>query len=291
MARRPPAAQTAFGPMFVTAVEQHTPPEHRIVTAPLAARVLPAAQRLAAHTGRWSRVRDLGEKASDRKAFGVWGGVLCRKRYARDQVRQALAAGVGQVVLLGAGLDTLACELAAPVGVPAFEVDMPENIAYKRGRLRSIFGGVPDGVHLVPVRFETGDLAGSLAAQGYRADVSTIFVWEAVTQYLTEDDVRRTLAFLAKAAAGSRLILTFVRRDFFDGADLYGAESLHRRFVGGGVWHFALDPPEVTGLLGEYDWAEREQVGPSEYTARYLRPAGRDLTVSEIERFVYADKP
>jgi methyltransferase (TIGR00027 family) len=214
-----------------------------------------------------------------------------RKRYARDQVRQALDAGAGQLVMLGAGLDTLAYELAVPAGVPAFEVDMPDNIAYKRDRLRVIFGGVPDDVHLVPVRFETNDLADSLAMQGFRADAPTMFVWEAVTQYLTEDGVRRTLAFLATAATGSRLIFTFVRKDFLDGTDFYGAESLHRNFVGRRVWHFALDPSDVDGLLREYGWVEREQVGPAEYTTRYLRPAGRDLTASEIERFVYADKP
>jgi O-methyltransferase involved in polyketide biosynthesis len=43
-------------------------------------------------------------------------------------------------------------------------------------------------------------------------------------------------------------------------------------------------------LLREYGWVEREQVGPAEYVARYLRPAGRDIPVSEIERFVKADK-
>ena len=137
---------------------------------------------------------------------------------------------------------------------------------------------------------ETDDLAGSLARQGFRAEVPAIFVWEAVTQYLTEDGIRRTLAFLATAATGSRLIFTFVRRDFFDGTELYGAGSLHK-FVDRRVWRFALDPADVDGLLREYGWAEREQVGPAEYTSRYLRPAGRDLPATPIERFVYAEKP
>ncbi|MEU6797579.1 hypothetical protein ABZ907_38300 [Nonomuraea wenchangensis] len=38
-------------------------------------------------------------------------------------------------------------------------------------------------------------------------------------------------------------------------------------------------------------WAEREQVGAAEYRARYLEPAGRDLAVMDIERFVHAVKP
>lgn len=282
MARRPPAARTALGPVFVTAVEQHTPPEQRIVTAPLAPRMLPAAMRLTASAARWGRLRRLTESAADRRAPGVWGGMLCRKRYARDQVRSALDAGIGQLVVLGAGLDTLAYE----VDVPAYEVDMPENIAAKRKRIQAVAGDT----RLVPVRFESDDLADSLADHGFRVGEPAVFVWEGVTQYLRDADVRRTLSFLSTAASGSRLIFTFVRRDFFDGVDLYGAESLHRDFVRRHVWHFALDPPEVAGLLEEYGWTEREQAGPAEYATRYLHPAGRDLRATEIERSVYAEK-
>lgn len=44
-------------------------------------------------------------RATDKKARGIWGGVLCRKRYADDQVTAAIEAGIDQVVVLGAGLD------------------------------------------------------------------------------------------------------------------------------------------------------------------------------------------
>ncbi|TNC21798.1 SAM-dependent methyltransferase [Amycolatopsis alkalitolerans] len=286
MKSRNPAARTAFGPMFVTAIEQYTPAGHRIVDEPSAGSMLPSGLRLAARAGRWRRVREWLPGASDRSAPGVWAGVLCRKRYARDQVRAAVADGIGQVVVLGAGLDTLAYRLT----VPAFEVDMPENIAYKRRRVEETFGTAA-GVRLVAHNFDTQDLADSLAAQGFRPELPTMFVWEAVTQYLTGAGLRRTLAFLATAAAGSRLIFTFVRQDFADGTRFYGAESLHRRFVERErIWHTAFDPVEVDGLLREYGWAEREQVGPAEYADRYLRPAGRDLSASEIERFVLAEK-
>ncbi|GAB2908913.1 hypothetical protein [Streptomyces heilongjiangensis] len=56
------------------------------------------------------------------------------------------------------------------------------------------------------------------------------------------------------------------------------------------VWHFGLGPDDVRSLLQEYGWVEREQVGGQEYLARYIRPTGRDLPVSEIERFVYGEK-
>ena len=58
-----------------------------------------------------------------------------------------------------------------------------------------------------------------------------MFVWEAVTQYLTEDAVRRTLACLAGAAPGSRLRVHLHPPDFLDGTHLYGAEPARHEFV------------------------------------------------------------
>lgn len=105
-----------------------------------------------------------------------------------------------------------------------------------------------------------------------------MFVWEAVTQYLTEDGFRKTLRSLSKAAAGSRLIFTYVREDFLAGLNFYGAEQMIHRDMKTkyDVWHFGIKPENVDSLLREYGWAEREQVGPREYFKRYIEPSGRD---------------
>ena len=57
---------------------------------------------------------------------------------------------------------------------------------------------------------ETQDLTDVLANHGYRPERPTFFVWEAVTQYLTEAGVRKTFDFLATAAPGSHLVFTYV---------------------------------------------------------------------------------
>jgi O-methyltransferase involved in polyketide biosynthesis len=51
-----------------------------------------------------------------------------------------------------------------------------------------------------------------------------------------------------------------------------------------------LHPEAVAGFLAEYGWRECEQVGPRDYNARYLHPAGRQMTASAIERAVYAER-
>jgi methyltransferase (TIGR00027 family) len=292
MARRPRAAQTAFGPMVIVAAEQLQPPDRRLVVDELAIRMLPPAMRVMVGACRWRVARDLLVWTTERQAAGLWAGMLCRKRYADDRVAEAVAGGIRQVVLLGAGLDTRACRLVAPAGARAFEVDLPANVAYKRHVVGAIYGQVPEPVALVPIDFETGSLGDTLAEAGLRIAEPAMFVWEAVTQYLTEPAVRRVLEFLSGAAAGSRLIFTYVRRDFLDGACLYGAERLRRQFVTGHrVWRFGLDPDDVGGLLGEHGWTEREQADAAEFTTRYVAPTGRTMPVSELERFVSAEKP
>jgi methyltransferase (TIGR00027 family) len=216
--------------------------------------------------------------------------MLCRKRYADDQVLAALDT-TDQLVVLGAGFDTRAYRVADPDRVRVYEVDLPANIDAKRTRVRAVLGAVPGHVRLVPVDFESGDLAESLTAAGLDFERPVMVVWEAVTQYLTEDAVRRTFALLARAAPGSRLIFTFVRQDFLDGTNAYGAEGAYRRFVARQrIWRYGMYPDRVAAFLAEYGWTEDEQVGAAEYRERYLEPAGRDLPVSEIERFASATR-
>ncbi len=228
---------------------------------------------------------------SEKRARGVWGGVLCRKRYIDEKVLEALSAGINAVVILGAGLDTRAYRLAAQAAIPVFEVDLPENIEYKRAQLQRLYGKIPAHVTLVPIDFDRQDLASALASQGHKTEQKSFFVWEAVTQYLTEGGVRKAFSFLAKVNAGSRLVFTYIRKDFIDGAARYGLDTLYQAFrVKEQLWLFGMEPEQVAAFLGEYAWKELEQMGSREFIAQYVKPSGRALPVMEIERVVYAEK-
>jgi hypothetical protein len=64
---------------------------------------------------------------------------------------------------------------------------------------------------------------------------------------------------------------------------MYNARgSYQEAVVKRGLWHFGLDSESVGGFLAEFGGREVDQVGPAEYTARNLKPAGRgDEPVSE----------
>jgi O-methyltransferase involved in polyketide biosynthesis len=112
-----------------------------------------------------------------------------------------------------------------------------------------------------------------------------------VTQYLTADAVHATLESLRPAAPGSRLVFTYVRRDFIDGVNFYGAKQLYRRFrQRQQLWRFGLQPTEVAAFLDGHGWRLVEQLGPEQIVQRYVEPTGRNLTASQVEWSAYADK-
>jgi methyltransferase (TIGR00027 family) len=285
------AAQTAYGPMSIIATEQYYPEKQRLIQDELAYQFLPLGLKSIAKLTQWTPARDLMISASEERAPGIWGGVLCRKRYIDDKVQEALKTGINAVVILGAGLDTRAYRLTALATVPVYEVDLPENIEYKRAKLQHLFGKVPAHVTLVGLDFNVQDLDTTLASHGYQNKQKNCFVWEAVTQYLTSEGVRNTFRFLTKAESGSQLVFTYVRQDFIDGKTLYGLNALYQTFrIKDQVWQFGMVPEQVDTFLQEFGWKEREQMGSHEFVEKYMRPNGRLLPVTEVERVVLAEK-
>lgn len=287
---RNPAAQTAFGPMALVASEQNEPPGRRLVDDDLAASFLPAPTRWLLAAIPPALLRRMMTTAIERSGSGLWANFACRKRYIADTLTEALDS-IDAVVVLGAGMDTTAYRLARRTPIPIFEVDLPINIDRKAATVRRVLGELPGSVRLVPLDFERDDLLTALAAQGYRTDYRTFFVWEAVTQYLTADAVHATLEGLRPVAQGSRLVFTYVRRDFIDGVHLYGAKPLHRRVVQQQrLWHFGLLPEEVAAFLDGHGWRLVEQLGPEQIMQRYVEPTGRGLSASQVEWSAYANK-
>ncbi len=276
--------------MLLVAVEQTESPHRRLVDDDLAVKFLPAPLRWLLNVAPPNLLRRLTIAAMEREGPGLWAATNCRKRYIADVVTASLD-DIDAVVVLGAGFDTLAYRLANATSIPIFELDQPVNIARKAAAVRQALGTPPGSVRLVPLDFERDDVMATLVDHGYRRDTRTLFVWEAVTQYLSPDAVHATLARQRSTAAGSRLVFTYVRKDFIDGINLYGAEALYRRFVQRRqLWHFGLPPNEVATFLAGHGWQLREQAGPDLITQRYIEPTGRHLTVSPIEWTAYAEK-
>jgi len=137
---------------------------------------------------------------------------VARARFIEDLVAEQAAGGVGQYVILGAGLDTFAQrrpELASRVRV--FEIDQPGPQAWKRQRLIDLGLGVPSHLRLVPVDFESGDAWWErLAASGFDPRRPAVVASTGVSMYLTREAIVTTLRQVAALAPGSTLAMSFL---------------------------------------------------------------------------------
>ena len=143
---------------------------------------------------------------------GFRASVVARARFIEDLVTAEADAGVGQYVLLGAGLDTFVQrrpEFAERLRV--FEVDRPAPQAWKRQRLIDAGYGVPGWLRLVPVDFEAGASWWDLLIEaGFAPAAPAVAVSTGVRMYLTKEANAATLRQLAALAPGSTVAMTFM---------------------------------------------------------------------------------
>src|SRR5947208_1787873 len=106
---------------------------------------------------------------------GASGFLAIRTRFFDDAVLAACAAGVRQVVLLGAGLDARAFRLAWPPGVRLFELDLPELFAFKEP---VVARATPKCTRIVVPVDMRADWTGPLTAAGFDGAAPTAWLAE-----------------------------------------------------------------------------------------------------------------
>lgn len=125
-----------------------------------------------------------------------------RSRYTEDQLAAAVALGVTQYVVLGAGLDTFAYRNPF-AALHVFEVDFPATQEGKRAMLAEAGIPVPENLTFVPLDFEYHTLAEGLADAGFDARKPAFFGWLGVVPYLTLEAFRATLAAIGRLPTGT----------------------------------------------------------------------------------------
>jgi methyltransferase (TIGR00027 family) len=235
---------------------------------------------------RFAFMRSFTIRRADAVLDGLYGVQICRTRFIDEVVQASLSQGIGQLVILGAGFDTRPYRLPGMGRVKVLELDLPAVQEEKKRRLRSHFAGLPENVTFVPIDFARQRVETVLADTGYDAPNPAVFVWEGVIQYLSEESVRRTLAFVGRSAPGSILVFTYVLKSIVERrSGIPGADRLMDVVAkNGATWLFGLEPSNVASFLVPYHLDLIADVGNADYQARYLGPRGRKLVVSECER-------
>jgi methyltransferase (TIGR00027 family) len=203
--------------------------------------------------------------------------ILARARFIEDLVEEQGSNGVGQYVLLGAGLDSFAQrrpELESRLRI--FELDQPESQEWKRQRLLDAGFGIADNLELVPVDFEAGDSwLELLAAAGFDASRPAVVTSTGVSMYLTRDAIMATLRQIAAFAYGSTLVMSFLCPiEMLDPEIRIGVErAAEGARAGGTPWISFFEPGEIVALAREAGFEEVRHVSAAALAERYF--AGR----------------
>jgi methyltransferase (TIGR00027 family) len=264
-----PVSRTAQYVALYRALESREP-RPRIVDL-FARAFLPARHRLAVAAAGLAPLRRALLRYADRRASGARTSAIARTAFIDDVVRSAVRHGTSQLVLLGAGFDCRAHRLAELAHATVFEVDRAETQRFKRARLASLPLPARD-VRYVAVDFLRDDVGAQLAGVGWRDADPTLFVWEGVTNYLTEPAVRAVLAWMGRAGAGSRVVFTYVHAGLLDGTVMFaGGDAILANVRSlGEPWTFGLRPDDVAAFVAGCGLTLEDDVGADDYRARYL---------------------
>ncbi len=168
--------------------------------------------------------------------------VNIRTRYIDQLMQDAVKAGATQVVILGAGFDSRAYRFRQQLkNVKLFEVDFGPTQEYKRRRALDVMGPAPANLTYVPIDFTKQTASQVLKKAGYRPDRKTFFIWEGVSMYLTEPQVRDFLHDIAThATKGSELVWDVFNPFFNPPANEANAKLVAMLKEWGEPWIFAI---------------------------------------------------
>ncbi len=199
--------------------------------------------------------------------------VAVRSRYAEDELAKAVARGVKQYVVLGAGLDTFSYRnIFADAGLRVFEVDHPATQAWKRHLLEEASIKVPSECTLVAVDFERQQLPEALESAGFHPDESAFFSWLGVTPYLTEAAFKNTLAFIAAIQPQTGVVFDYaVARSSLNLLERTALDALSARVAAAGEpFQLFFEPRKLIVLLFQFGFQQIEDLGSEPINSRYF---------------------
>lgn len=204
----------------------------------------PASTRTVVNALCHPALRWLARLAERLTVPGLMLHFMLRKRLIESAVTEAISRGASQVVVIGAGFDTLALRLhRAHPAVNFVEIDHPATQRCKRQVVESD-QGVAGNLVFQPADVTRETLEETLASiPVWRRDASSVFVVEGVLMYLTYAEVAALFrVFGAHGGSGSRVVFTVMEPTAGGRIDFHNATPLVRRLLN--LWR----EPFMTGF-------------------------------------------
>jgi len=218
-------------------------------------------------------------------------GFLIRSRFAEDCLAEAVARGLAQYLILGAGLDTFSYrqpEWARALHI--FEIDHPATQGFKRERLARSDVMSPANLTFVPVDFEKTSLGQALRATGFAFDHPTFCSWLGVTQYLTAAAIEATLVFMLSLPHASEIVFSFILpQDALAGieADAVATAAAKSAEIDE-PWLSHFHPADLASQLHRMGFSKVVHLTPEQAHERYLKDRRDGLVVRRGEQLMRA---
>ena len=225
---------------------------------------------------------------------GLMAHFMLRKRWIEEAVRAGLEDGCEQVVVIGAGFDTLALRLCVEFPRVRFiEIDHPATQKYKRLAVEQ--GGQAGILQFIAADLACERLQDVLSAgQGFRTDARSTFVIEGLLMYLSDDDLARVFRSLrAVNLASGRFVFTVMEPTPDGRSAFHNATPLVRRLLSHWSEPFksSLSRDELPRFLDRFGFSLLGCATAETLRSHYLTPMGReDMTLAQGEMIVVAER-
>jgi methyltransferase (TIGR00027 family) len=284
-------AGSAEGVSVFRALEAARSPAVRLFSDPYATELLTPGARRAFALCRLPLLGPSLLAVADAFLYGQRAFVLARTSLIDSALEEALARGVEQVLILGAGYDSRAHRIRGIERARVFEVDHPATQASKRTLLDGVVGRLPGHIVFVPVDFNRDSLRDCLETTGFRVGGSCFVIWEGVTEYLDPAAVDATFRLLARTVApGSEVAFTYLDRRLLDGSRSFRAGARHLAMMRwmAEPFTFGIDPADLGAYLAERGFALLDDAGGEELVRRCFQPRGRRDRPNDYQRIARA---
>lgn len=222
---------------------------------------------------------------------GIYLYQVMRKRYIESVARSHVLPNVSQLIVLGAGFDTLSLRIGSSrVGMTVIEVDHPASRAAKLEAIgRFNFSTGP--CVFVDSDIDRDGIAESLArCPEYDPNAPTLFVAEGLTMYLQESRVRDLFEFVSGGSSESRILFTYMEEGPDGSWDFREQGALATRWLAFKNERFTWGAKRqaIAGILAQCGLDLVEERTAEDLRSDLLSPENRDVRIAHGENTVLA---
>jgi methyltransferase (TIGR00027 family) len=185
------------------------------------------------------------------EAFGY------RKAFCEHQVKDGINAGANQILVLGAGYDTMEWRLAPEFpDVNFFEIDHPATAGFKAKGIETL--GQRNNLHLIAEDLSKRKLVDVLKAnESWDPRAQTVIIAEGLLMYLPPEAVIDLFHQCAEITGkGSRIVFTYIGTGADGRPDIgrWTGLVLWTLKISGEPWLWSIRPDELGQFLEETGW-------------------------------------